>query len=129
MIRHFLAIVSLLLLPLYALASVAIDADVSTDRASASTTVATPVFSTSVGTELLLAFVAADYQSGANTTIKSISGGGLTWALVVRTNRQSGTSEIWRAFATNTLSEYSNFGATTIYRFRARDRQYSRDMV
>jgi hypothetical protein len=53
---------------------------------------------------LLLAFIATDYRSGANTTVKSLSGAGLTWVLVVRTNVQSGTAEIWRAFATSTLS-------------------------
>ncbi len=102
--RHIFVFVSLLLSSLYAHASVAIDANVSTDRVSASATVATPAFSTSTGNELLLAFVATDYRSGANTSVKSIAGGGLTWVLVVRTNRQSGTSEVWRAFATNTLS-------------------------
>jgi hypothetical protein len=81
-----------------------IDAQVFEDEARASTTVETPAFSTTAGNELLLAFVATDYLSGANTTVTSVSGGGLTWVLVVRTNKQSGTSEIWRAFAPSLLS-------------------------
>jgi hypothetical protein len=84
--------------------SIAIDANVSKDQSTKSTTVATAAFSTVSGNELLLAFVATDYLSGANTTVKSVSGGGLTWVLVVRTNAQSGSSEIWRAFAIAPLS-------------------------
>jgi len=56
---------------------------------------------------LLLAFVSTDYLAGPNTTVTGVSGGGLTWSLVVRTNVQSGTSEIWRAFALSGLSNVS----------------------
>jgi hypothetical protein len=83
--------------------SLAIDAKVSKDG-TASTTVATAAFSTTSANELLLAFVTTDYLSGANTTVTGISGGGLTWVLVVRTNVQSGTAEIWRAFSPSVLS-------------------------
>src|SRR6185503_11791453 len=48
--------------------------------------------------------IATDYKSGANTTVRSVAGAGLTWALAVRSNGQSGTSEIWRAFAGAPLS-------------------------
>ncbi len=82
----------------------AADATASTDAASASKTISTSSFSTKTGNELLLAFVSTDYISGANTTVTGVSGGGLTWALVRRTNVQSGTSEIWRAFAPASLS-------------------------
>ena len=37
----------------------------------------------------------------------SISGGGLTWVLVRRTNVQQGTAEIWRAFSVAPLSAIS----------------------
>jgi len=84
--------------------SLAIDAKVSKDGTTASTTVATAAFSTTATNELLLAFVSTDYLSGANTTVTGISGGGLTWVLVVRTNVQSGTAEIWRAFSPSVLS-------------------------
>ncbi|GGA59890.1 hypothetical protein GCM10011507_09290 [Edaphobacter acidisoli] len=84
--------------------AIATDVTVSQDHATASTTITSPAFSTGTGNELLLAFVSTDYLSGKNTTVTGISGGGLTWVLVRRTNGQSGTSEIWRAFATSSLS-------------------------
>jgi hypothetical protein len=80
------------------------DVAVSKDGASASTTIQSPSFSTTVNNELLLAFVTADYLTGANTTVTSVTGGGLTWTMVVRSNGQSGDSEIWRAFATSPIS-------------------------
>jgi hypothetical protein len=81
---------------------IAIDATIWRDQSTSPIT--TPAFSTTSGNELLLAFVATDYLSGTNTTVTGVSGGGLTWALVRRTNVQSGTSEIWRAFAPAPLS-------------------------
>jgi hypothetical protein len=81
-----------------------IDAVVSADQPAQTNTVATAAFSTTAGNELLLAFVAVDYGSGANTTVTGITGAGLTWQLVRRTNAQSGGSEIWRAFAPTPLS-------------------------
>ena len=82
----------------------AMDAKVSKDTTTAATTIASPVFSTTAGNELLLAFVSTDYLSGANTTVTGVAGGGLTWTLVLRTNVQSGGSEIWRAFASAPLT-------------------------
>jgi hypothetical protein len=65
-----------------------------------------PAFSTSSGNELLLAMIGADVPSsgGTNNTITSVTGGGLTWVLVRRTNTQRGSAEIWRAFAPGPLS-------------------------
>jgi hypothetical protein len=83
---------------------ISVDATTFKDQSSASKTIATPAFSTLSGNELLLAFVSADYSSGSNTTVTGISGAGLTWVLVIRTNVQSGTGEIWRAFAPAALS-------------------------
>jgi hypothetical protein len=83
---------------------IVIDANVSTDKSTTTTTIASPAFSTTAGNELLLAFVTADYLSGPNTTVTAMSGGGLTWQLVIRTNVQSGNSEIWRAFASAPLA-------------------------
>ncbi len=71
---------------------------------SAKATVTTSAFSTASPAELLLAFVSADNPSGANTTVTSVSGAGLTWQLVKRTNVQKGTAEIWRAFASAKLN-------------------------
>jgi hypothetical protein len=80
------------------------DATVSTDGTSASVTISSAPVSTAGGNELLLAFVETDYLGGSNTTVKSVSGGALTWVLVQRTNVQSGSSEIWRAFSASRLS-------------------------
>jgi hypothetical protein len=79
--------------------SIGIDAVTSADGPSASKTIASAPFSINAANELLLAFVQTDYLSGGNTTVTSVSGGGLNWVLVRRTNVQSGDSEIWRAFA------------------------------
>jgi len=109
--RHSLATAGRLLLALLASicaqaawAAIAIDAQAVKDQAQTSTTVTTTALSTSSGNQLLLAFIAADNTSGANTTVTGISGGGLTWTLVRRTNVQRGTAEIWRAFASNSLN-------------------------
>ena len=80
-------------------AAVAIDVNISADRTSAATTVASPSFSTSAPNELLLAFVATDAANGTTAAVTGVAGAGLTWSLVVRSNAQAGTSEIWRAFA------------------------------
>ena len=82
-----------------AAAGIVPDVTVSYDQNSPSGTVTSPSFSTNSANELLLAFVATDAISSSNTTVRSVSGGGLTWVLVARTNAQPGTSEIWRAFA------------------------------
>jgi hypothetical protein len=37
-------------------------------------------------------------------TVSGVTGGGLTWVLVKRTNTQPGDAEIWRAFAPTVLS-------------------------
>ena len=98
-----LAIALCLLVGRSASAAIVVDANVSRDQATASTSTSTAAFSTTAGNELLLAFVSADYSSGVNTKVNSVTGAGLTWALVVRTNAQSGTAEIWRAFAPSPL--------------------------
>ena len=82
----------------------AMDALVWTDQPINQTTTVSPAFSTIAGNELLLAFISADYLGGANTTVTGVSGAGAAWALVGRTNVQSGTAEIWRAFAPSPLS-------------------------
>jgi hypothetical protein len=71
------------------------------DRGTPSTTVRTSAFSTSSANELLLAFVSVDGPpaGGGKTTVTRITGGGLTWQLVARSNAQLGGAEIWRAFA------------------------------
>ncbi|HEY2546923.1 MAG TPA: Ig-like domain repeat protein [Candidatus Acidoferrum sp.] len=83
---------------------IAIDVQASADQSTARSTISTPAFSTTARNELLLAFIATDYTSGSNTTVTGVSGGGLTWVLVLRENKQRGTSEIWRAFSSSHLS-------------------------
>src|SRR6185295_19475292 len=81
------------------------DVNISVDKNSSSgSTISTGSFSTTGSGELLLAFIASDSTGGNNVTVNSMTGGGLTWALVRRTNVQRGTAEIWRAFATATLT-------------------------
>lgn len=82
----------------------AIDAKLFKDQSAASSTVVTPAFSTVSGSELLLAFIAADAVSSGNSSVSGVTGAGLTWVLVKRTNSQRGTSEIWRTFAPSPLT-------------------------
>ena len=100
----FVVMAFLLLFTRTASAAIGIDVTASTDRSTKSTTIASPAFSTTSGNELLLAFISADYSSGTNTTVTGVSGASLTWTLAVRSNKQSGTAEIWQAFAPATLS-------------------------
>src|SRR5882762_1825689 len=80
--------------------SLSLDVQVSKDRSSPSSTTTTAAFSTTSTNELLLAFVSSDAaNSTPNTSVIGMTGGGLTWQLVQRTNVQLGTAEIWRAFA------------------------------
>src|SRR2546423_11934947 len=94
-----LAVAAFAFSALPAAAAVTIDVNASADRTTPSTTVASPSFSTASTNELLLAFVATDAASGTTATVTNVTGAGLAWSLVVRWNAQSGTSEIWRAFA------------------------------
>jgi len=84
-----------------AFAGINIDATVTFGRSNASSSITSPAFSTTSGNELFLAFVASDRASGT-ASVSSVTGAGLTWQLVRRTNTQRGTSEIWRAFSTTT---------------------------
>ena len=94
-------------------ASIAVDVNVFRDPTTASTTLTTPTFSTASPNELLLAFISTDFLSGTNTTVTNVTGGGLTWVLVRRTNVQRGSAEIWRAFAPTVLSNVSVTATTS----------------
>ena len=82
----------------------AIDANVSADKNTSSTSAVSPVFSTTAANELLLAFVSADSSSVGSQSVTGIAGGGLTWVLVKRAAGQPGDAEIWRAFASAPLT-------------------------
>ena len=66
--------------------------------------VTTAAFSTTAAGETLLAFVGSDGPSGAGRQTVTVSGGGLTWTLVKRSNGQPGDAEIWASQAANTLT-------------------------
>src|SRR5262249_11319761 len=83
--------------------ALAIDANVSVLGAKAAT-VTSPSFSTLSPNELLLAFVATDYLGGANTTVTSMSGGGLTWTLVLPPSGEVASGQLWRPFAAPQLT-------------------------
>jgi hypothetical protein len=87
--------------------TVGVDVKTGGDQNTSSSTVTSPAFATKYQNELLLAFVSADAVTSPNTTVQSVTGGGLAWALVSRANVQDGTSEIWRAFAPNVLPSAS----------------------
>jgi Bacterial Ig domain/Lysyl oxidase len=55
----------------------------------------------------LVAFVASDGPSGAGGQQTTVSGGGLTWTLVKRSNSQAGVAEIWTARTTAQLASLS----------------------
>jgi hypothetical protein len=73
-------------------------------RSTRSTSIASGLFSTTAANELLLAFVSTDNVNTAATTVTNVTGAGLTWTLVRRTNVQRGDAEIWRAFAPTALT-------------------------
>jgi hypothetical protein len=76
------------------------DAIVAMDGAG---TITTPAFSTTADNDLLVAFVAYDGPSNSAQTA-TVSGAGLTWKLVKRSNTQGGTAEIWSTGAPNPVS-------------------------
>jgi uncharacterized protein (TIGR03437 family) len=90
-----------------ATSSILSDVGVWRDQSTAGAGITSPSFSTHSSNELLLAFIATDYRSGSNVTVRSVSGAGLKWVLAVRANVQRGTAEIWRAFATAPLNNAS----------------------
>ena len=73
------------------------DVMISADRTTSSTTVTTGAFTTASANELLIAMVAGGGTTGQ--TVTTVTGAGLTWVLVNRTNTRAGTAEIWRAFS------------------------------
>lgn len=80
------------------------DVTIWSDRSKSSTSLTSPAFSTRQGNELLLAFIGTNSVAGVET-VRGVTGAGLTWTLVRRTNTQGGTAEIWRAFATQPLNQ------------------------
>ncbi len=69
-------------------------------------TFATPVFSTTHANDFVVAFVSYDGPSTGPQSA-TVSGGGLSWSLLKRSNAQRGTAEIWAARASGLLSNVS----------------------
>src|SRR5579885_1706453 len=103
LVSTFLWTSILLLTARSAFAGLAVDTVVPADRSSSSTSITSPAFSTKSGNELLLAFIATDAKK-SGMTVTTVTGAGVNWALVQRTNAQLGTSEVWSAFAPSALS-------------------------
>jgi hypothetical protein len=80
---------------------IGIDAQLSKDGSGG--TIQTAAFSTTTNSDLVVAFVAFDGPLNVPQTA-TVSGGGLIWQLLKRSNTQSGTAEIWVAKATDFLS-------------------------
>jgi hypothetical protein len=79
---------------------IGIDAQVYRDGTGIMTS---PVFSTTTNSDLLVAFVALDGPTSGGQTA-TVSGAGLNWALLERSNTQLGDAEIWAAKASDFLS-------------------------
>ncbi len=80
--------------------TIAVDKLVFSDGSSTRTTAA---FSTSGADRILVAFASSDGPTSGGQQV-TITGAGLTWQLVKRSNVQAGSSEIWWAAATNVLT-------------------------
>jgi hypothetical protein len=70
----------------------------------AKSTLTSPALTTASAGDAIVAFVAFDGPNAAASQSATVSGGGLTWTLVKRSNTQAGTSEIWSAKASGTLT-------------------------
>ena len=91
--------------------SITIDATVSEDRSTLSSSIVVSSLTTTSSNELILALISTGALTGGrrdpgHVMVTGVSGGGLTWELVNRTRAQTGTAEIWRAFAGAPLRAY-----------------------
>ncbi len=78
--------------------------DVQVSVNSTGTTATTPSFGTAQAGETILAFAGADGPTAAGAQSLTVSGAGLTWTLVRRSNAQFGTAEVWSATAPAVLT-------------------------
>jgi hypothetical protein len=84
-----------------AVGPITVDKTIFTDGSG---TMTSPSLTTSAANELLVAFVASDGPAGGGQQTFTVTGAGLTWTLAIRSNGQSGDSEIWWARANGTLT-------------------------
>ena len=109
--------------------AIIIDVTNTAGRSARGPSIVSGTFSTTAGNELLLAFVEASNNDATPTVVNTVTGGGLAWVFVRRTNTQRGTAEIWRAFTpavltgasvTANLSQWAA-AAITVMSFRGVD--------
>jgi hypothetical protein len=74
------------------------DMMVSTDQRTPVNALVSPAFTTSKAGELLIAYVSADGGTKPQS-VATMTGAGLTWKLVSRSNTNGGTTEVWKAMA------------------------------
>jgi Fibronectin type III domain/PQQ-like domain/Viral BACON domain len=78
--------------------------DVKVSVNATGTTATSPAFSTSQTGETLVVFVSMDGPPTAGTQSATVSGAGLTWSLIGRSNTQWGSAEAWSANAAAKLT-------------------------
>jgi RHS repeat-associated protein len=91
----------------------ALDQAVSAGEMAKSALITSAALTARVG-DLVLALVSAKGPSGKVQKVTKLAGGGLTWALVARSDTQQGTAEIWQAHTAKALSKVK-FTATLAY--------------
>ena len=80
-------------------------------------TLTSPALSTAAAGEWIFAFVSADGPQASQAQRTTVTGGGLTWSLVKRSDSQAGVSEIWAAKATGQLSSATVTATPLVGRF------------
>ena len=98
-------------------ASAAPTVDVTVNRAGSGAQT-TAAFSTTGAGRWVFAFVRMDGPASVTSQSATVSGAGLTWSLVRRTNARFGTSEVWAAFAPATLTNVTVTATPLVGGFR-----------
>ena len=91
--------------------------DVTVNRAGSGAQT-TAAFSTTGAGRWVFAFVRMDGPASVSSQSATVSGAGLTWSLVRRTNARFGTSEVWAAFAPATLTNVTVTATPLVGGFR-----------
>lgn len=105
--------------------SLATDRVVSKDQPTRSSKLTSPPITTTADDELILAFISADGPGSSRQRAGRVRGGGLSWSLAARANKQRGTAEVWQAHAAGRLSavtvtarlRYHRHGSITVAAF------------
>jgi len=104
------AIVKITVLSPYESVDPVLDVSVSADQKQPSSKLVSPAFSTTGADRLILAFISADGPASSGNPgagaqrVSAVTGGGLNWTLVKRSNSYGGTAEVWQAHATSLVS-------------------------